>query len=107
MLLLVFDLIVGCASPRARPPFLWGLPRFYVHVCCYIVSQLRSTRHGLKIQSHGDPKRCSILSRFPERERGRLAESPSMVLSRSSRMPKVGEDEARCVKRVDPTDPED
>ena len=88
-------LIVDWTSPRARPHFVWGLARLFVFVILNVLSVvllLRSTRPSSESQSQGDSRECSLLDRFPLRERGRVAESPSVVLGGSSRSSRVDED---------------
>src|SRR3954468_20653162 len=81
-------------SPRARSPFCG------VYLVCDVlwflnVLLLWSTRPDSKSQSLGDSLECSVLRHFPLRERGRVAESSSVVLGCSRRDSRVGEDLAR------------
>ena len=66
---------------------------------------LWSTRPSSESQSQGDSLECSVLYRFPVRERGRVAESPSVVLGSSRRDSRVVEDLARWCERVTPAWP--
>ena len=85
-------------------------PFYGVYLVCYVfavlnVLLLRSTRPSLESQSQGDSHECSVLHRFPLRERGRVAESPSVVLGCSRRDTRVGEDLARWFWRITPAWP--
>src|SRR3954468_14276227 len=66
---------------------------------------LGSNRLNSESQSQGDSHECSVLHRFPLRERGRVAESPSVVLGCSRRDSRVGEDLARYGERIAPAWP--
>ena len=82
-----------------------GFTSFVYVFAVLSVLLLRSTRPSLESQSQGDSHECSLLDRFPLRERGRVAESPSMVLGGSSRGSRVGEDWARQSKGITPAWP--
>src|SRR3954468_19209099 len=75
----------------------------YVLFSCVLMFWL--TRPSSKSQSLGDSLECSVLYRFPVRERGRVAESPSVVLGSSRRDSRVVEDLACWCKRVTPSWP--
>ena len=70
-----------------------------------VVLLLGSTRPSSESQSQGDSRECSLLDHFLLRERGRVAESPSVVLGCSSRGSRVGEDWARQSERITPAWP--
>ena len=84
--------------PERVRPFYGFYLVCYVFVVLNVLSVvllLRSTRPSLESQSQGDSLERSVLRRFPFRERGRVAESPSVVLGCSSRDSRVSEDLAR------------
>ena len=83
-----FWMLIVRVPERVRP--FYGV--YLVVICLLTFNELRSTRHGSESQSHGDSQGCSLLDHFPVRERGQVAESPSVVLGGSSRSSKVGED---------------
>src|SRR3954468_21926653 len=85
-------------------------PFYGVYLVCYVfavlnVLLLRSTRPNSESQSQGDSHECSVLHCFPLRERGRVAESPSVILGCSRRDSRVGEDLARLGERITPAWP--
>src|SRR3954467_8999723 len=73
--------------------------------CLSCVLLVESTRPSSESQSQGDSLEFSVLYRFPVRERGRVAESPSVVLGSSRRNSRVVEDSARWCERVTPAWP--
>ena len=83
-----FWMLIERVPERDRP--FYGV--YLVVICLLPFNELRSTSHGSESQSQGDSHECSVLHRFPLRERGRVAESPSVVLGCSRRDSRVGED---------------
>ena len=90
--------------PERVRPFV-GFTSYMMYVLLSCVLLFWSTRPSSESQSQGDSLECSILYRFPLRERGRVAESPSVVLGCSRRDSRVVEDLARWCERVTPAWP--
>ncbi len=82
-----------------------GFTSFVMRLRLLNVLLLWSTRPDSESQSQGDSHERSVLHRFPLREWGRVAESPSVVLGSSRRDSRVVEDLARWCERVTPAWP--
>src|SRR3954468_11456711 len=67
-----------------------GFTSFVMRLWFLNVLILWLTRPDSESQSQGDSHECSVLHRFTLRERGRVAESPSVVLGCSRRDSRVG-----------------
>src|SRR3954469_1174836 len=85
--------------PERVRPFV-GFTLYVIYVLLLCVLLFWSTRPSSERQSLGDSLECSVLYRFPLRERGRVAESRSVVLGCSRRDSRVVEDLARWCERV-------
>src|SRR3954469_23928334 len=85
--------------PERVRPFV-GFTSYVICLLFLCVLLLWPTRPGSESQSLGDSLECSVLYRFPLRERGRVAESPSVVLGCSRRDSRVVEDLPRWFERV-------
>src|SRR3954469_5320252 len=90
--------------PERVRPFV-GFTLYVIYVLLSCVLMFWSTRPSSESQSLGDSLECSVLYRFPVRERGRVAEFPSVVLGSSRRNSRVVEDSARWCERVTPAWP--
>ena len=90
--------------PERVRPFV-GFTSYVICLLFLCVLLLWSTRPDSKSQSLGDSLECPVLRCFPLRERGRVAESPSVVLGSSRRDSRVVEDLARWCERVTPAWP--
>src|SRR3954469_11782193 len=88
----------GRVPERVRPFVEFTSYMMYALLSCVLL--LWSTRPSSESQSQGDSLECSVLYRFPVRERGRVAESPSVVLGSSRRDSRVVGDLARWCARV-------
>src|SRR3954464_7836623 len=89
----VFRLRVERVPERVRP--VYGVYLVFMRLWFLNILILWSTRLDSESQSQGDSLERSVLHRFPLRERGRVAESPSVVLGCSRLDLRVGEDLAR------------
>ena len=89
----VFQLRFERVPERVRP--FVGFTSCVICLWFLNVLLLWSTRTDSKSQSQGDSLERSVLHRFPLRERGRVAESPSVVLGCYRRDSRMVEDLAR------------